>query len=84
MAGLFVMNHVQLCQLKSLVGAACPRRGLHRAREEKRDRRDRQQSADDGEGVAEAHDQRLTADRGADRRNRLVLRRERDRSRRAP
>ena len=58
------------------MGAARTRRGLDPTREEKRDSRDRQQRADDGEGVAEAHDQAPDGGRGTDRRNGLVLRRE--------
>ena len=48
--------------------------GLDLAGEEQRDGGDRKHDADHGEGVAEAHDERLALDGRADRGDRLVLR----------
>ena len=56
------------------MAARRPGAGRGLAGEEERDRGDDQHHADDGEGVAERHDQRLPMHDLADRHDRLTLR----------
>src|SRR5437879_5035129 len=56
------------------VSASCCCSSLHLAREKQADGGDRQHDADEGEGVAKAHDKGLTLDDIAERHDRLMLR----------
>src|SRR5258708_25674566 len=54
--------------------AATRRGGLHLPSQEDRNRRDDEHDAEDREGIAEAHHQRLPLDRVAERDDRLIVR----------